>query len=365
MAGLALQQARGIFTKAYTQLYTENIPAPSFLKSFFPSKAYTAATINIEVSRGTERIAVDVLRGTRGNRNSFSRSTEKEFLPPFYKEYFDATNLDNYDRMFGQSDTVVNAQIVGMLSRNVADKYLELRKKIERAKEFQSSQALETGVVTLVNGDSIDYKRKAGSLVDLATKWNDETAPIEKDLINAAEFIRNEGKNGTPIFNLILSGQSWIDIKNSNYFDKVANFRQVQLIDVKMPVKQSFGAGFMGQITAGAYIFNVWTYDEVYENSDGNIQRFWPASKAVVLPTEGLRFEMSHAAVPAIIRDKSQAEFREFIGRISGEYYRTNHIDKNAMAHYFFLMSAAVALPISIDMIYTMQVSDGENPEVG
>ena len=353
------QQARGIYTKAFTAVYEENIPAPQFLKSFFPSMIYNSATVNIEVSRGNEKIAVDVIRGTRGKRNTFSRATQKEILPPFYKEYFDATQLDNYDRVFGFSPDIPNATVIGFLARETGMKYVELRKKIDRAKELQCANALETGVVTLVNGDNIDYKRQATSIVDLTASgyWTNTGADVESQLIAAAEFERQEGRNSSAIFNLVTSGQAFVNLKKTDFFKNNANYQQVKLIDINTPIKESFGAAYHGQISAGAYIFNIWTYDETYETDAGVATRYWPVNKAVIIPTTGARFEMSHAQVPAIIRDTGNAEFPAFIGRVSAEYYRTNSIDELGAAHYFWLMSAPVAFPITVDMIYTMQIA--------
>lgn len=355
---LNVQGARDILTRTYTAAYNENIPAPSFLKTFFPSKVYPNAAVSIEVRRGTERIATDVVRGTRGNRNTFSRSTEKKYLPPFFKENFDATELDIYDRMPGVSEEVPSAMVIGQIGREVGEKYIELRNKIERAKELQCAQVLDSGVVTMINGDNIDFKRKAASMVDLGAGeyWNNPGADVEAHLIASAEFIRQKGKNGTPEFDLIMPGAGWVALKKTDYFTDDANFNNVQLNDIRRPQTAAFGASFHGQITAGAYTINVWTYDEGYEDADLVFTNYWNRKKAVMVPVQGTRFEMSHAAVPAIIRDKSNAEFGETIGRISAEYYRTNMIDKNAMAHYFYLMSACVPVPITIDMIYTMQI---------
>jgi hypothetical protein len=363
---IQLQQALGIIKQRIVGTFTENVPVPSFFQTFFPTRTYPTGILNIEVQRDTEKIAVDVLRGTRGNRNTFSLSTLRQYLPPMYKENFEGTSLDNYDRVFGQN-AEVNAQVFGMIVNDINDKYGSLRKKIERAKELQRAQVLETGVVTLKNGDNVDYKRKAGSLVDLgaAGYWNNVNAPIEAQLVAGMEFLRTQGKSGVPTANLILSGAGWINLKASDYFDTNANYDQVKLIDINMPQKQAFGAGYQGQITAGAYIINVWTYDEIYEDATGSSQRYWPVNKAVLLPTEGFEAETAHAAVPAIIQDRRRAEYAELIGLMESEYYRTNVIDKNAMAHYFYLNSAPLAIPRSVDRMYTLQISGDAQQQGG
>jgi hypothetical protein len=353
------QQARELFTKAYMASYKERVPVAAFLMSFFSIMTFATKSVSIEVQRGTERIAVDVIRGTEGNRNSFSKSSEKEFIPPFYNEYFDATSLDRYDRVFGSTFSDVPATI-GYLASDVTDKTLMLRDKIERAKELQCAQVFDTGVVTLLNGDNIDFKRKATSLVDLTGAggyWTTTTTDVEAQLVAAAEFIRRTGKNGTPEFNLVMSGSSWLLLKKTDYFKNTAAYNQVKLMDIRMPQTTSFGAGYHGQINAGAYTFNIWTYDEVYEASgSGTVTRYWNDKKAFVTPVNGTKFNLAHAGVPAILADTRNAEYSQYIANIATDYYLNNYIDPKRKAHIFEIYSAPLAVPVTVDMIYTMQV---------
>ena len=368
MPNLPVQQSRNIFTKAYLQAFKENIPAPSFLKSFFNVKTFATKTVGIEVQRGTEKIAVDVLRGVDGTRNQFSLSTEKEFMPPFFNEYFDATQLDRYDRVFGAEASFVPATI-GYLATDVAEKYAMLKAKIERAKEKQCAEVFETGIVTLTNGTNIDFKRQADSIVDLdvgGSYWNETNADVEAQLIAGAEFIRNEGKNGTPEFNLVMPGAAWVALKKTDYFTNNANFNQVKLVDINMPQATAFGAGYHGRITAGAYTINVWTYDQVYEaGSAGTITKYFDATKAFMVPVMGTRFELAHAGIPAIIRDTANAEFGSMIVSQAAEYWLNNYIDPKGKAHIFEIMSAPLAIPVTVDMIYTMKVLGTSTPEQG
>jgi hypothetical protein len=153
-----------------------------------------------------------------------------------------------------------------------------------------------------------------------------------------------------------MSGSEWTALKKTNYFTNAANFQQVKLIDINMPQKTAFGAGFMGEISAGAYTFKVWTYDEVYESGPSKtITRYWPANKVFMTPEQGTRFTLAHAGVPGIIRDVNNAEFPEFIQNQAGEYFVNNYIDAKAKSHTFEIMSAPVAIPVTVDMIYTMQ----------
>jgi hypothetical protein len=353
---IPLVQARAIFTKTLIDSYKERTPATAFLKSFFNVTTTATKTVSIEVQRGTEKIAADVMRGVDGNRNQFSRSSEKEFMPLFYNENFDATALDRYDVVFGKSENFA-PETIGYLASDVAEKYLMLRDKIERAKELQAAQVFDTGIITLKNGTTIDFKRKATSKVDNnANPWTTAATDVEGQLVAAGKFIREKGKNASPEFNLIISGTAWIALKKTDYFKNNANYNQVTLLDINMPQASSLGAYYHGRITAGSFIFNVWTYDEGYEADNGTWTPYLNPKNAIVLPVRGHRLIMAHAGVPAIIRDTKNAEFNQFIASVASEYYLNNYIDNVGKAHIFEIYSAPLAVPVTVDMIYTTQI---------
>lgn len=354
---ISLVQAKAIFTSLMMESYNELIPAPSFLKSFFDVRTTTAKSVKLEVRRGTEFIAVDVLRGADGLRTQESKSTEREYIPPFFDLNFDATAEDRYDTLFGISPSFT-PETIGLLAQDIAGKYDVRRQMIERAKEKQCAEVLETGVVTMVNGDNIDYKRKATSLVDLGggAYWSNSGADIETHLSNAGTFLRTDGKSAVKELHMITSTAAWVALKATDWFAANANFRRVSLMDLPLPVADTTGSSFMGQISGGEYIINVWLYNETYTNTAGSTVRYLPTNKATFIPVSGTRFRMAHAGVPGIVADISNAEFSEFIVNQASEYWLNNYIDKKRKAHIFEILSAPLAIPTTIDMIYTLQV---------
>lgn len=362
---IPVQNARGLYTKAYLAKYVELIKVPEFFSSFFVTKTYPTKSIGIEVQRGTERIAIDVQRGTGGNRNKFSLSTEKEWVPPFYDEKFDVTEMSAYDRMFGENIETVGGNAIGMLADQTSMKLMAVTDKIKRAKEKMCADVFNTGVITLKDGTILDFKRRAASMVDLlaAGYWSNTDAAVEAQLIAGATFVRTKGKNGGSVYDLIMSGDAWIALKKTTFFEKNANFQNVQLMDIKMPTQSPAGASSMGRITAGAYTFNVWTYDEGYENESGVFTRFMPANKVVMIPATGTRFEMAHGGVPAIITDSSGKATG--VRAIEGEYVPYDYIDMEKTTHTIGVKSAPIPVIITVDMLYTMTVLGEGNPEVG
>ena len=60
------------------------------------------------------------------------------------------------------------------------------------------------------------------------------------------------------------------------------------------------------------------------------------------------RFQMSHAAVPQLIGEPGQLP-------IQGEYIVGEFIDPRKAVHDFDIQSAAIAVPVAVDQIYTMK----------
>lgn len=360
---IPIQDARGVFTRTLIERWNElsEIAPKSFLGSFFTKKTSTTKEVSIEVMRGTEKIAVDVVRGSDGNRNSFSRHAEKIFVPPFYNEYFDATELDRYDLLFGQNALSIGGPVVTGMIEQALEKINILKYKIERAYELQRSQVLDAGIVELVSGDNVDFKRKDASMVakEVADYWNVAEVDPRVDFITGGNFLRQTGKAGDGEFNAIIGSAALAAFLN-NPFIVNSLIKDVALIDLKMPQTDAMGGVFHGRISAGPYIINIWSYPEYYDNADGVSTAFIDDNYAIMLPIKSCRLIMSYASVPAIIRDTANAEFPEFIGQVEADYYINNYIDAKGKKHVFEILSAGLAIPVSVDRIYSMKVTGSE-----
>ncbi len=344
---IATSDARGLFTKMLIDVYKERTAPTSFLRSFFPSKESPTKNISIEVQRGTEKISVDVFRGTEGNRNEFGLGTEKIFAPPYYREFFDATDLDLYDRLFGS--TAIDAGVFAAFLEDVADKLRMLQDKIERAYERQCAQVLQTGIVTLDSGDNIDFKRKAESLVDLGggNYWTDAVDPFET-FKTAAKFIRQEGKTQGGTYNAILGEGAHSALLNNTIFKERQDFINMPLDAIRPPQRDAVGGTLHGRISAGSYRFNIWTYPEFFDNAAGVSVPYIDDANLIVLP-ENPRFKLAFAAVPKLLKEGAPTE--------QGAFVISEYIDERATAHIMDLKSAGVAIPVAVDQIATVQVT--------
>lgn len=339
-------QARALYTQALVAVYKERTTPTSFLRSFFRVVEEGTKYLSIEVQRGTEKIAVDVERGTNGNRNSFSRSTEKVFAPPYYREFFDATDLDLYDRIMGSGsiDEVVLADFINA----VADKLRLLQDKIERSYERQCAQVLETGIVTLEKGINIDFKRKPGSLLNkAATPWAGAFDP-NTHLVEGATFLRNTGKSQGGIINVLSGGTAFSDYLNNQFVKARADIRNFHLDDIAMPQRNSVGASFQGEVGAGSYKFRFWTYPQVYDHPTTGVSTPYLNDKKVILLPETPNFVLGFAAVPQLIKPGVKS--------FKGAYVVGEYMDDKYHTHEFDIRSAGVAIPVAVDQIVTMTV---------
>jgi hypothetical protein len=356
---IPIQQARGLFTQALVDTWRERVVPTNFLRSFFVENTNDTRYVDIEVRRGRERIASDVLRGTEGNRNQVSRSTQKVFEPPYYREYLNVTEIDLYDRVFGEEATSVSDNMLTRVIDKVAEDVLDMQDKIERAHELQCAQVLQTGIVLLQNAVDIDYKRKAASLVDLTAPnyWDQATSTPLQDFEAGGNFLRSDGKIQTGVYNAVMRGPVLNALLDNAQFKARADLRRVSLVDITMPSDRVLGVGSVlhGEISAGSYKIRLWTYDEEYELKDGTKVKYIDGNKVILLP-EAPRFKFEYGAVPKIVRDTGNAEFPEFIGQVAAKFSLGNWIDRRADAHYFDVKSAGLAVPVGVDHVYTMQV---------
>lgn len=353
-------EVRGLFTK-YVVEKLDIKPSPTaFLKSFFKTKTTAAKNVSIEVRRHHEPIAVDILRGTGGNLNQWGRSTEKVITPPYFEERFNLNELDGYDRIFGGQQEIEAYQFA-MVADESGDKLQLLKDKINRAYELMAAQVLQTGIVTLVNGDNIDFKRQSTSKVVLGAGnwWTEAAINPDTTLEAAAKFIRTQGLFVGGEFNVILGSKAWAAFRGNAKKQAQDDVKQWKLSDIVSPIPFGSGSTFLGRTSAGAYNFNLWGYEQFYNpagtDKTGKLPYIAPEN-IIVLPND-MSFTFAYAGVPHIRRNVNNVAMPEYVAYSPGEFFVDNWIDGNTANHVFAVKSAGVPIPTQVDAIYTAQVT--------
>jgi hypothetical protein len=346
---ISANEARGLFTSRIIDVFQERIAPKNFIKSFFKEKFTPTKHVQIDVSRTTEKVAVDVIRGSEGNYNRFSNGAQKLYEPPFFREYFNATEFDIYDRVLGSEGTD-NTRLFAALLNQVADRLDELRNKILRAQEIQCVQVIETGVVTLVNGDNIDFKRRSESIVNLGSGqyFVNDIDPFAK-FKSGAEFLRKFGKVADHTFIAILGDQAITDLFNNTQFKSRQNLFHLSLDDVKAPQLSTSGGTYHGTITCGPYRVQLWTYQDFYQDANGVMQPYINTKKVTMLPVAP-RFHFASCLVPQLVMPGTTRASQ------TGPWVLGDYIDERRTKHDFDIQTAAVPIPVAVDQMYTMQV---------
>ena len=337
-------QARSALTTTFVKLYKEIPKTTSFLRSFFVDKVSTDRFVSIEVQRGTEKFAVDVKRGTNGNFNKVSLSTEKVINPPYFNEVFGANDLRHYDVAIGGA-TVAN---IKALAQAMVEEAMIVRNKIERAYEKMAADVFETGVVTLADGSTIDFGRKATMIEDLSgsNPWTVATNNPITNIIEGCKKLRTIGKAQGGVYNMIIGGDALEALINNDIFKARGDIKDFDLATIKLGNMIPTGAAPHGMLTAGSYKIVIWTYPEFYDVA-GVSTPYINEKKFILLPPNP-NFTAAYAGVPQLIED----------GKIqqNGKYMVSEFLDKQAKSHRVQQESAGVMIPTQVDGIYTAQV---------
>lgn len=339
--------ALGLYTNKVIDVYKQRSTPTNFLRSFFPTVESPTLEVSIEVQRGFEKIAVDVVRGTDGNRNTFSRSSAKTFIPPYFREWFDATQLQLYDRLYGA--TQIDDAIFSAYINSVVDSAMDLQNKIERAYELQCAQVLETGIVSVAVGTNIDYKRKSDSLKDLGAGnyWASAGVDPATSIKTACNFMRQVGKAEGGVFNMIVGSTALRDLISNAKIQERGKIFNYALDVINPPQRNAVGATFHGELSAGSYRVRVWAYPQFYDNAQGVSTPYINAKKAIIIP-ETPKFKLAFGAVPQLISPNTPPKM--------GAYLMSEYEDKRAKARIIDIESCGLAVPTAVDTIYTMQV---------
>jgi hypothetical protein len=351
---ITLNQHRRGITQTLIATFSDDEAPKQGLQSLFPTVTTNTKYVSIEVERNLQLVAVDVQRCTDPNRNEFTHSLEKIFQPPYYNEMFDFTACQRYDETFaqGQAPTRIDAR---MLLNDASDKIRKIKNMILRAIELQRSQVVQTGIVRLKNGDNIDYKRQALSMPVLtgANTWDNINSNPLADLDRGAAFLRGEGLSGAHTINVIMGSGSFNDFMKHPQVKEQAEWTKINRMQINMPQFDNVtGMAFQGQIAGMDYIYNIWTYNETYKDPIDGVTKSYIDPYNVVMAANDFKGKTAFAGVPAILGDNVSGQY---VAPVEGEFYIRDVIDQVKMAWNFIISSAPLAVPVSIDRLYTIK----------
>ena len=241
---------------------------------------------------------------------------------------------------------------------DASGKIKKIKNKILRAIERQRSQVFQTGIVTLKNGDSIDFKRLAESMKVLTTTatWdNADTATPLKDFETGMKFLREKGLSGGTSINAVLGSKALQNLMATKEIKEQAEWKNIKRMELNMPqFDNTSGLVYHGQLATGDYLINLWTYNETYTDPVSKETVSYIEENNVVMVAEDFKGKTAFAGVPAILGDNVSGQY---VAPVEGEFYIRDVIDQVKMTWDFIISSAPLAIPVSIDRIYTIKTA--------
>lgn len=337
--------------------FKEDIPVRAGFSEFFPRETTPTLYVDVEVERDNDTIAVDVKRFSEGNRNKFTKSTEHKYQPPFYKELYDFARDEVY--MTTVAMGVMNSAGANQaIAQNALKNVRKNRKKIERAIRKQQADVLQTGVVTLINGDSIDYRRKAASMVDLgaANYWNQAGTKPAEDLAAAMRFLRDTGNSTGTTINVVCRTAAMEALLANESMQTILDSRRMDRAKIIMPqFNEASGMAFHGQVAAGDFSVNLWTYNEKYTDAQGVTQYYLDETNVIVLPSD-FRGKTVFGGLPYMRQQTIAGQTIKVPGVKEAQFLLRGWDDEQTISSTLELTSAPLVVPFTIDKIYTLKV---------
>lgn len=352
-----------LVTKKIVGKFEEMIPVRTGFAGWFPEETTPTFEVDVEVQRDNDLIAVDVVRFTEGNKNKISKVSEHKYVPPYFKEDYDFQRDQVYMNTIALGVGMENAQVNAVITRNAFKAVEKNRDKVVRAIRKQQADVLQTGIVSLVNGDNIDYRRKATSIVNVSDGageyWSTAASatPIT-DIRKGMDFLRNVGNSGGSSVNVVMRSAAFeAFLASAQVKEQGSNvIQQIQRINIGMPQFEGVsGFAHQGMIAAGDFTVNLWTYNEKYTDANGATQYYLAEDLVVMLPDD-FQGKTIFGGLPTLNSTTVGGVSVDVPGIVEANYLIRSYSDKKTLSSTIELTSAPLVVPFTIDKIYTMKV---------
>lgn len=354
---ISLQNHSKLSTSKLIGAFKEDIEVKSGFSGSFPTVTTPTLHVDVSVQRDNDLIAVDVQRFTEGRKNKFTKATEHKYIPPYFKEEYDFARDEVYMATIGMGNEA-GANTNKHITQNALDGTRSNRKKIQRAIQKQQSDVLQTGIVTTKNGDSIDYRRKAESMVDVggAQYWDQALSTPLVHLADGMKFLRDIGNSRGSTVNVIMRDEAMNNFLSNTSTKELADIRRVERVDIGMPqFSEASGMAFHGRVAAGDFVVNLWTYNEKYTDEAGDTQYYLDRENVIMLPND-FQGKTVFGGLPYMRPARVAGASTMIPGIKETDYLIRAYVDERTISSTIELSSAPLVVPFTIDKVYTIQV---------
>ena len=260
------------------------------LKQMHPPKTFLRDTFFKNVKRpGTVNIDVDIQKGKRKLASYINPLLEAEFVEragyetksvklPYIREIMRTGAEDLLQRAPGFNLYDVSSSPAMRAAQQLGDDLAELQNRIIRRIEWNAAQVLDTGKVSIV-GKGVNFSLDFGMddadhVVDADTMWDQVGADPLEDLSAWIKLVKTD--SGLVPDYCIMGSDAMAAFINDTKIQSLLDKRMVDVGTIA-PKTLSDGVGFVGSLKYPGAMIDIYTYDEIYEDENGDKQDFVPA----------------------------------------------------------------------------------------
>jgi hypothetical protein len=268
-----------------------------FFRNQFKNKIQTGTPYaTIDVERDKRLVSANVIRGSGiANRNFAKRFSNKEYEIPLYDEDMPITSAQLNLRVPGIDPFQEYGRELTM-AYHIANGMYDMTAKIMRAWELQAAQAFQEGKIELVNGDIIDFHKRAELGITPTIKWDVTNAPLPTiiaDMELLGERIFQYGKRKPN--KCVMGAKAYQLFRNNPDVLKYLDTRWAEPGRlIASEIDQN--ATLQGRLSIGDYFLDIYTYPEFYELDNGTQVKYMTTDKVVMWNDEA-RFDDIFGAV--------------------------------------------------------------------
>jgi len=330
-----------------------------FLANLFEKEQKNTIKVAIQGRSVKSVYAVDVKLGTGGRRVDLSSHDTQDFVIPEYNNFATITEEDMFKVQLGETE---DTQIITNAANLINDRQVVISDIIRRSEEKQAADALFNGKIVLCDGTEVTFnKRSSHDVSKTSAKWNASGNPIS-DLEDACQLIIDDGKIAASEFNFI-ANSAVINafLSNSNVKGSSNWNNGIKRTDVAMPVEKTPGAMYHGQVSCGAYVVNIWSYNEKYEiptgynfANEGTEVPYIPAGKGVILPLNP-NFKRYYGAINNVNATATMGGAKLQLVKAEQLAYAYDELIDGSALTKAGVKSRVLLVPVDVDSIVTLK----------
>jgi hypothetical protein len=261
--------------------------------------------------------------------------------------------LQGYDRAFGTTN--VSESVFNDFMETVLFAIKQCQYKIDRTYEIQASQIFQTGIVTSAVNGNTDFKRKAASMVQYSAgiDWTIATVDPTDIIASGCKFLRATGKASGGVFDLYMGSKAYnAYVSNPIILTRSQKLWSV-LTETAKPTPKDDGSVYMGQVSAGSYQLNIYTYPEVFTATTevpNTSTPYIPDNMIVITPMKPIGIH-GFGLVPMLPSKAGTNENNKFPTIESGAYVISEYLDMKRTAWEIHVKSAGEPLPLTVSEV--------------